>query len=278
MPGAPTIATVTAGSNTSGLTLVVTWTAPANTGGSAITAYDVRHIKTAADETDDANWTEKDDAWTAGSLTYTISGLADSTEYDVQVRAVNATGDGAWSSTVTGTTSDHGDMVSTATALTLDTPQDSMIEPGTDVDYFTFTLTQKTGLLIWTEGDLDTVGELQNSSGTVLTSNDDTPFFENDPFSSAPLNFFVWKTLAAGTYSIKVSSYGGATGSYVLHTRAIVDSSGRHNAHEITFDSDGIAVERGLLDPGGDFNGESDYFTFTLSATTDIIMHIHRQS
>ena len=57
VPGAPTINTVTAGSNTSGLTLVVTWTAPTSDGGSAITAYDVRHIETADDETDDANWT-----------------------------------------------------------------------------------------------------------------------------------------------------------------------------------------------------------------------------
>ena len=97
VPGAPTIDTVTAGRNTSGLTLTVTWTAPSDTGGSAITAYDVRYIETAADETDDANWTVVDDAWESGggALTYTISGLPDSTEYDVQVRASSATGDGA---------------------------------------------------------------------------------------------------------------------------------------------------------------------------------------
>ncbi len=272
VPGSPTIDTVTAGSGTSGLTLVVTWTAPSNNGGSAITAYDVRYIETADDETDDANWTEEDDAWTAGSLSYTLSGLTGSTGYDVQVRAVNANGDGAWSSTATGTTSDHGDSTSAATALTLDTPQGGVIEPGTDTDYFTFTLTQETGLLIWTEGDLDTVGELQDSSSEVLASNDDNPFSEDDPLFSAPSNFFLWKTLAAGTYSIKVTSYDGATGSYILHTRAIVDSSGTADAHAITFDSDGIAVERGLLAPGGP-SGESDYFTLTLSATTDIIMH-----
>ena len=273
VPGAPTVDTVTAGRNTSGLTLTATWTAPSNDGGSAITAYDVRHIKTAADETDDANWTVEDDAWTAGSLTSTIAGLPDSTGYDVQVRAVNASGDGAWSSTATGTTLDHGDMAATATALTLDTPQGGGIEPGTDVDYFTFTLTQETGLLIWTAGDLDTVGELQDSSGTVLTSNDDNLFSDDDPLSSAPSNFFVWHTLAAGTYSIKVTSYGGATGSYVLHTRAIVDSSGTADAHEITLDSDGRSVERGILAPGIGPSRDRDYFTLTLSATTEVIMH-----
>ena len=200
VPGAPAISTVTAGRSSSlGFTLAVTWTAPSDTGGSAITAYDVRYIETADDETVDANWTVEDNAWTSGSLTYTISGLTDSTEYDVQVRAVNANGDGAWSATETGTP-DHGDSASEATSLTLDTDMEGVIAPGTDVDYFTFRLTRETGILIYTLGDLDTVGELQNRSGTVLDRNDD------GPLSSAPLSFFMWQTLAAGTYRIKVSS------------------------------------------------------------------------
>ena len=187
-PGAPTITSVEAGSSSSlGLTLVVTWTAPADTGGSAIEAYDVRFIQTAADETDDANWTVEDDAWKSGdgALSYTISGLTDSTEYDVQVRAVNESDAGDWSTTVTGTTSDHSDTISGATSMLLDTPMGGVIDPGTDVDYFTFRLTRETGLLIWTAGDLDTVGELQNSSGTVIDSDDD------GPLSNAPLNFFM---------------------------------------------------------------------------------------
>lgn len=51
VPGAPSIDTVVAGSDATGLTLTVTWTAPATTGGAAITAYDLRSIETAADET-----------------------------------------------------------------------------------------------------------------------------------------------------------------------------------------------------------------------------------
>ena len=99
-PAAPNAPTVSAGSSTS---LSVTWTEPAD-GGSTITAYDVRHIETSADETVDANWTVVDDAWTSGTLTYTIMGLSADTEYDVQVRAVNSIGDGGWSSTGTATT------------------------------------------------------------------------------------------------------------------------------------------------------------------------------
>ena len=43
--------------------------------------------------------------WTgSGSLTHTLAGLTGGTRYDVQVRAVNAAGEGPWSATVTGTT------------------------------------------------------------------------------------------------------------------------------------------------------------------------------
>ncbi len=106
VPGAPTIDTVEAGSSTSLITLAVTWTAPASDGGSAIESYDVRFIKTADDETDDANWTEVDTGWTSGSaLEYTIPDLDDDAAYDIQVRAVNDQGDGAWSYTETETPS-----------------------------------------------------------------------------------------------------------------------------------------------------------------------------
>ena len=96
-PIAPTIDSVTSGDER----LTVAWTAPA--GETGITAYDVRHIETSADETDDANWTEVDNAWTSGALQYTITMLTNGTQYDVQVRAVNSNGDGTWSDTTVGT-------------------------------------------------------------------------------------------------------------------------------------------------------------------------------
>ena len=103
MPGAPTIATQIFPGDAS---LTVAWAAPINTGSSAITAYDLRYIETGAADKSDANWTVVEDVWAAGSgsLQYTLSGLTGGTQYDVQVRAVNAAGAGAWSATVTGTT------------------------------------------------------------------------------------------------------------------------------------------------------------------------------
>ena len=103
MPGAPTIATTIVPGDAS---LTVAWAAPINTGSSAITAYDLRYIETGAADKSDANWTVVEDVWAAGSgsLQYTLSGLTGGTQYDVQVRAVNAAGASAWSAAVTGTT------------------------------------------------------------------------------------------------------------------------------------------------------------------------------
>ena len=86
--------------------ITFSWTAPSDNGGAPITAYDLRHIETGAADKSDANWTVEEDAWTtgSGSLQYTLTGLTSGTQYDVQVRAVNAAGTSAWSATVTGTT------------------------------------------------------------------------------------------------------------------------------------------------------------------------------
>ena len=106
-PGPPDIAEVTGGASS----LTIAWNAPSQTGGSAITAYDLRYIETAADETVESNWTVVEDVWTTGSgeLQYTLTGLTAGKEYVLQVRAVNAVGDSPWSETATGTPTDAGD-------------------------------------------------------------------------------------------------------------------------------------------------------------------------
>ena len=83
----------------------LTWSAPSGNGGSAITAYDLRYIRSDAPDKADANWTVVEDVWSTGSgaLTYELTGLSGGTQYDVQVRAVNGSGDGPWSATATGT-------------------------------------------------------------------------------------------------------------------------------------------------------------------------------
>ena len=102
-PSAPSISEVSSGERE----LKVLWTPPVETGGSDLTAYDLRYIRTSADQTVESNWTLVEDVWTVasgGDLEYSITGLTGSTEYDVQVRAVNNTAAGFWSVSVTGTT------------------------------------------------------------------------------------------------------------------------------------------------------------------------------
>ena len=100
VPVSPTVTAATAGTES----LTVGWRAPSSDGGSPITAYDLRHIRSDATNKGDSNWTVVQDVWTgSGALSYEQAGLDGGNQYDVQVRAVNSAGDGSWSVTVTGT-------------------------------------------------------------------------------------------------------------------------------------------------------------------------------
>ena len=92
-PVAPTVA-ATSGITTS---LDVSWTAPGNTGRPAITGYKLRYRQGSS-----GGWTDHAHSGTGTSAT--IAGLTAATAYEVQVRALNADGDGAWSASGSGTT------------------------------------------------------------------------------------------------------------------------------------------------------------------------------
>ncbi len=96
---APTIDLITPGDRTP----AVSWSAPSDDGGSAITSHDVRYIRSDALDKADANWTVRDDIWNSGPLLYDLAGLTNGAGYDVQVRSVNGAGDGPWSATATDT-------------------------------------------------------------------------------------------------------------------------------------------------------------------------------
>ena len=239
--------------------LTVYWSVPLGVDESGITAYDLRYIESDASDKSDGNWNVIDDAWTIGDVTrrHLLTGLDNDTSYDVQVRAVTS-GEGGWSATSTGTPTEPGATLSTATVLSPNVRVGGVIEPGTDVDYFRIELEKGTGIIIFTRGDLDTVGVLLNSGGGEIDSNDDSTL------SHGPWNFLIWRTLSAGTYYVKVTSYDEATGEYVLQTATFTDSTGTVDATPLDLN----VLRNGLIDPLGD----EDYFEFTLYGRTDLII------
>ena len=94
-PGVPVAPSVSSASPTS---VTATWTAPANA-GPAITDYDYRHRV----KSPQGSWTEVTTT-TITALGATITGLAEDTEYDVQVRATNDEGTSGWSDSGSGST------------------------------------------------------------------------------------------------------------------------------------------------------------------------------
>ena len=255
VPATPTLGSLTIGEKWLG----AAWTAPSSNGGSAVIAYDVRHIR------NDANWTEARDVWTAGSgdLQHIVTGLTATKRYDIQVRAVNANGDGAWSATKEGTPADAGSSRTSAITLLLATDSTSKLHPthdnrfsaaiasAGDVDYYKIVVSSTHApsafeFRITARSDIDTLGTLLDSGGNELGTSDYGG-------TTNPEDFFLWGDMSASTYYIEVEAYDAtATGDYELSVRTFPDTSSRSNAIDLPLDY----MTAGNIDPGSD----EDYY------------------
>ena len=277
-PAAPTIESVRADDGA----LAVIWSPPAGA-TDAVIAYDIQYKRSGTG----GSWTVLDDAWTVGSLEYGITSLTNGASYDVQVRAVNANGDGAWSATTSGTPADFGDSLSAATEVVLGAASEALpsqtslrywgkIESAGDEDYFKLVLTDtqaptSVGLWVYARGELDTVGdpntvgELQDENGVPIG---DYYFGE---FSSNPVKFSVWKTVDAGTYYVKISDrfpnpdlFSSEKGDYVVWVNTAAETTSRQDALDLPLGG----AANGIIDTAGD----QDYFRLLLPQTTDVIL------
>ncbi len=272
---APTITAVAKGEKA----LTVVWTAPSGVADADITAYDVRRIETDATDKTDANWTLVADAWNGGPLRDWVTRLENDKSYDVQVRAVAGNGSGAWSDTATGTPTDSGGNRNSALELTLDVPSFVQISPGDSSDYFKFDLSAAATLLFFTNGPfVDTVAELQDSSGTQLNQNDQAAFQLVSRRQAEPLgyegmlsNFFMaQKDLAAGTYYLKVEPFRPNNTSLTIPYAVYVNT--------VTGGGDSRAgAKRAILDlplTGRlDSATDADYFRFNLNRKTAVRLY-----
>ena len=113
-PGKPTVEAASVSS------LTVSWSAPANA-GPAITDYDVQYRAGTS-----GDWSDGNHDGTA--TTATLTGLAENTSYQVQVRAINDEGTSAWSDEGTGATDANAAPAFTSSAtISVDENQTAVV-------------------------------------------------------------------------------------------------------------------------------------------------------
>ena len=196
---------------------MVAWTAPEDDGGEAIAAYDLRYIRSDASDKADDNWTVQTSVWTgSGILEYTVTGLTHDTEYDAQVRAVNAVDSGPWSATVTGTTAPPPvptdpcvTALGTLTGTVTETGGwasgcESTNRSGSYAHFYTFTLEEGAEVTIDLTSSEDTYLFLLRGAGR-----DGAQVQNNDDASNDTRNSQIVETLAAGSYTVEATTYSG---------------------------------------------------------------------
>ncbi len=133
--------------------------------------------------------------------------------------------------TVSSSGDDHGNSRSTATQVSSGSMTNGQISPVGDVDYFRVDVSGSGTLTAYTTGSTDTEGQLQDSSGNLLDSDDDT----------GDLNFRVSASVSAGTYYIRVIEHANNdTGSYTLHVSVTTSTPSSFNLDSNNGDAYGI--------------------------------------
>ena len=260
LPGAPTNGSAAEGSTATGLD--ISWSAPIDDGGSPITAYDLRYILSHIREPADDQWSPVEDVWSSGALQYQLTDLGHDSEYNLQLRAVNATGDGPWSEIFSGATKDHSNNRFSPDPLTLGVPISGRIYPILDRDHFSFELTEAAEVWIYTTGTTDTYGALK-VPGTVRGN-----FSEDGGLPHGGLNFSIRQQLEAGTHNLAVDLVkGNDTGPYTLHAMIVTDHG---NTAETATDLSPGDIVAGSIKRAVPGQIDQDLFKFTLTDNTSV--------
>lgn len=133
-----------------------------------------------------------------------------------------------------------GDSCANATRINLYSPINRNIDYYGDSDYFKIEVPSRGQLEIYTMGDLDTVGYLENSNCATITSNDD--------LSSSDFNFHIKEPVTPGTYYVGVETlYGQTIGNYTLSVMFWADPEPEPVENKVTISVDITHERRGDL-------------------------------
>ncbi len=273
LPVAPATPTTTPRTNR----ISVNWTAPA--GSMGITAYDVRYIRADAPDKADASWTLVDNAWMtgAGALTYRMDDLRDETRYEIQVRAVNGGGDGAWSMSATRAPNDIGRTgPSSIPTADLRAPKSikGFLSSPTDADtYRTSEASGSGSTFIYTTGPLHADGDLFSRAGRQVRGAG-APIMSIDGVRGVGLTY----TGSGLQHHFEVSSLDDRhSDEYSVHSVKVINPGSSTSAaptilpEKVTLGTvTGGTVTRGRIHPGGGTAGDQDYFKFVLAESTTI--------
>ena len=148
---------------------------------------------------------------------------------------------------------------SNAATLNLNGSASGTIDPRGEEDYFKLDLSAATEVAIRSTGLTNPIGELQNSNGTVIASDDHTYL------PGGFRQFLFRENLQMGTYYVKVGSKRRSRGPYTVHAAAITEpGSAIADAQPLTLGG----TAGGNIDPAGD----KDYFRLILEEEAYVII------
>jgi hypothetical protein len=178
---------------------------------------------------------------------------------DLRVVVANAGGSVVYANPVAGPSGDdHGNNCSSATPVTLNSTFSGFLAPTSDVDYFRFTLSGNTAVTAQASSVFDSLGTLYDANCMQIAEDDD---------GAGNLDFRLQRTLPAGTWYLRVASFGGASGGSYQVAISGVATGDDHGDSCAT--ATGVSVGTtfgGSLSPSTDV----DFFRFTLGSTTTV--------
>lgn len=162
--------------------------------------------------------TQDDDG--AGSLNFRIQRSLNAGTYFLAVQSFGQSSTGAYSVSVsspTGGGGDAGDSCQTAQAISYPSTVAGSISPASDLDFFRFTVPSTQTVTISASSNFDSFGQLRDQNCLLIAEDDD---------SNGNLNFRIVRTLSAGSYFLRVSSFaGGSSGNYTVSLSGVASGT-----------------------------------------------------